>query len=99
MAPPLCLAGWEGQLPPGCWKSGTPAWLHSLLTEGILRTLGWVISAMPPMAIFFPMFTLLEDSGYLPRIAFNLDRCFKKQAPCESRRLLLVWDSDAMPVG
>ncbi len=74
------LFGWlEGAASAWLLEIGTPAWLHSLLTEGILRTLGWVISVMlPPMAIFFPMFTLLEDSGYLPRIAFNLDRCFKK---------------------
>src|SRR5574344_1718508 len=43
------------------------------------RTLAWVVSVMlPPMAIFFPLFTLLEDLGYLPRIAFNLDKCFKR---------------------
>ena len=74
------LFGWlEAAASSWLLSMGTPAWLHSLLTEGILRTLGWVISVMlPPMAIFFPMFTLLEDSGYLPRIAFNLDRCFKQ---------------------
>jgi ferrous iron transport protein B len=47
--------------------------------DGIYRTVSWVISAMlPPMAIFFPLFTLLEDSGYLPRVAFNLDNIFRK---------------------
>ena len=57
----------------------SPAWFTSLFIDGIYRTLAWVISVMlPPMAIFFPLFTLLEDLGYLPRIAFNLDRCFKK---------------------
>lgn len=56
-----------------------PAWLHGLLVLGIYRSLAWVISVMlPPMAIFFPLFTLLEDLGYLPRVAFNLDRIFKK---------------------
>ena len=56
-----------------------PAWLHGVLVTGCFRTLGWVISVMlPPMAIFFPLFTLLEDSGYLPRIAFNMDKFFKK---------------------
>ncbi len=56
-----------------------PAWLYGLLVAGMYRTLAWVISVMlPPMAIFFPMFTLLEDLGYLPRIAFNLDNFFKK---------------------
>jgi len=56
-----------------------PAWLHGFLVLGVYRGLAWVLSVMlPPMAIFFPMFTLLEDLGYLPRIAFNLDRFFKK---------------------
>lgn len=56
-----------------------PAWVYGLLVTGMYRTLAWVISVMlPPMAIFFPMFTLLEDLGYLPRIAFNLDNFFKK---------------------
>ncbi len=59
--------------------AGSPAWLHGILILGIYRTLAWVISVMlPPMAIFFPLFTLLEDSGYLPRVAFNLDNFFKK---------------------
>ncbi len=56
-----------------------PAWLSGLLVDGMYRTLAWVVSVMlPPMAIFFPLFTLLEDSGYLPRIAFNLDNFFRK---------------------
>lgn len=56
-----------------------PEWAHGVLILGIFRTLSWVISVMlPPMAIFFPLFTLLEDLGYLPRVAFNLDYYFKK---------------------
>lgn len=56
-----------------------PAWLHGLLILGLYRTAAWVVSVMlPPMAIFFPLFTLLEDLGYLPRVAFNLDNYFKK---------------------
>lgn len=56
-----------------------PRWLHGILIPGVYRTLAWVISVMlPPMAIFFPLFTFLEDLGYLPRVAFNLDRLFKK---------------------
>jgi len=56
-----------------------PAWLSGLLVEGMYRTMAWVVSVMlPPMAIFFPLFTLLEDLGYLPRVAFNLDNFFKK---------------------
>ena len=59
--------------------AGTPSWVYGLLVMGIYRTLAWVVSVMlPPMAIFFPIFTLLEDLGYLPRIAFNLDNFFKK---------------------
>ena len=62
----------------------SPTWLTSLLIDGMYRTLAWVVSVMlPPMAIFFPLFTLLEDLGYLPRIAFNLDKCFRKC--CASR--------------
>ena len=58
---------------------GAPSWLHGVLVLGIYRTVAWVISVMlPPMAIFFPLFTLLEDLGYLPRVAFNLDNFFKK---------------------
>lgn len=60
------------------WVSA-PDWLRGIVVDGVFRTLAWVISVMlPPMAIFFPLFTLLEDSGYLPRIAFNLDHFFCK---------------------
>lgn len=62
-----------------------PDWLSGVLINGIFQTVSWVVSVMlPPMAIFFPLFTLLEDLGYLPRIAFNLDRFFKKA--CSSRQ-------------
>ena len=58
---------------------GLPWWLSGILIDGIYRTTAWVVSVMlPPMAIFFPLFTLLEDSGYLPRVAFNLDSIFRK---------------------
>ncbi|NLZ53385.1 MAG: ferrous iron transport protein B [Thermoanaerobacteraceae bacterium] len=58
---------------------GVPEWIHGVLILGVYRTVAWVISVMlPPMAIFFPLFTLLEDLGYLPRVAFNLDNFFKK---------------------
>jgi ferrous iron transport protein B len=56
-----------------------PEWLTGAFLGGVYRTLAWVVSVMlPPMAIFFPLFTLLEDLGYLPRIAFNLDNLFRK---------------------
>jgi ferrous iron transport protein B len=56
-----------------------PWWLSGVLIDGMYLSTAWVISVMlPPMAIFFPLFTLLEDFGYLPRVAFNLDKIFKK---------------------
>jgi ferrous iron transport protein B len=58
---------------------GSPWWLTGFLWHGVFRGLAWVVSVMlPPMAIFFPLFTILEDLGYLPRVAFNLDFLFKK---------------------
>ncbi|OGG43520.1 MAG: iron transporter FeoB [Candidatus Handelsmanbacteria bacterium RIFCSPLOWO2_12_FULL_64_10] len=58
---------------------GMPWWLDGLLIDGMYLAMAWVMAVMlPPMAIFFPMFTLLEDFGYLPRVAFNLDKLFKK---------------------
>lgn len=58
---------------------GFPSWISNILINGMYQTVAWVVAVMlPPMAIFFPLFTLLEDLGYLPRIAFNLDKCFKK---------------------
>lgn len=58
---------------------GMPAWLNGFLFDGVYLATAWVISVMlPPMAIFFPLFTLLEDFGYLPRVAFNLDSLFRR---------------------
>ncbi len=58
--------------------AGAPWWLTGFLIGGVYRGLAWVVAVMlPPMAIFFPIFTLLEDVGYLPRVAFNLDRMFR----------------------
>ena len=58
---------------------GMPWWLDGLLIDGMYLATAWVVSVMlPPMAIFFPLFTLLEDFGYLPRVAFNLDKTFKR---------------------
>lgn len=69
---------------------GIPMWLHNLLVQGAYRVLSWVVAVMlPPMAIFFPLFTLLEDMGYLPRIAFNLDHCFKKCHACGKQALTM----------
>ena len=67
-----------------------PIWLNEMITYGMYRTLAWVVSVMlPPMAIFFPLFTLLEDLGYLPRVAFNLDHLFKK-ACCHGKQCLTM---------
>lgn len=58
---------------------GWPAWLRGVTIDGMYLATAWVVSVMlPPMAIFFPLFTLLEDLGYLPRVAFNLDGLFKQ---------------------
>lgn len=60
-----------------------PSPIREAFVYGIFRVLAWVVAVMlPPMAIFFPLFTLLEDSGYLPRIAYNLDRPFQKCSAC-----------------
>ncbi|ACD23203.1 ferrous iron transport protein B [Clostridium botulinum] len=69
---------------------GAPVWLDGVLIQGVYRTLAWVVSVMlPPMAIFFPLFTLLEDLGYLPRIAYNLDNFFKKSCACGKQALTM----------
>lgn len=70
---------------------GAPEWLHGMLVLGVYRVLAWVVSVMlPPMAIFFPLFTLLEDFGYLPRVAFNLDHHFKKACACGKQALTMA---------
>ena len=66
-----------------------PEWLSNMLILGMYQTLTWVISVMlPPMAIFFPLFTILEDMGYLTRIAFNMDGFFKKA--CSSGKQMIT---------
>ena len=70
---------------------GTPSWVYGVLVSGIYKTLTWVVAVMlPPMAIFFPLFTLLEDSGFLPRIAFNLDKFFKKACTHGKQALTMI---------
>ena len=67
-----------------------PDWLSSMLISGIYQTLTWIISVMlPPMAIFFPLFSFLEDLGYLPRIAFNTDGFFKK-CSCSGKQMITM---------
>ena len=67
-----------------------PDWLHGVLVLGAYRVLAWVVSVMlPPMAVFFPLFTLLEDAGYLPRVAYNLDKPFKRCCACGKQALTM----------
>ena len=67
-----------------------PDWLKGALIDGVYKTLTWIIAVMlPPMAIFFPLFTLLEDLGFLPRIAFNLDKFFKKSGSSGKQALTM----------
>ena len=69
---------------------GAPDWLHGVLVLGVYRVLAWVVAVMlPPMAIFFPLFTLLEDAGYLPRVAYNLDKPLKKCCACGKQALTM----------
>lgn len=73
-----------------CISAGIPSYLYNPLIFGVYHVLTWVVAVMlPPMAIFFPLFTLLEDLGYLPRIAFNLDNCFRKCSACGKQALTM----------
>ncbi len=68
-----------------------PEWLHGILVLGAYRVLAWVVAVMlPPMAIFFPLFTLLEDAGILPRIAYNLDKPFQLCRACGKQALTMA---------
>ena len=72
------------------WLAPAPPWLSGVLVDGAYTTLSWVVAVMlPPMAIFFPLFTLLEDLGYLPRMAYNLDRCFRGCGACGKQALTI----------
>ncbi len=80
--------------------TGASEWLVDLLAHGVFRVLGWVVSVMlPPMAIFFPLFTLLEDFGYLPRVAFNLDHYFRKAGTCGKQSLTMCMGFGCNAVG
>lgn len=79
---------------------GAPLWLTDALILGVYRTLSRVVAVMlPPMAIFFPMFTLLEDSGYLPRVAYNLDRPFAVCGACGKQALTMCMGLGCNAVG
>lgn len=80
----------EGQLDVLFAAIGMTAGGRGFLLSGIYRVVTWVIAVMlPPMAIFFPLFTLLEDFGYLPRIAYNMDHCFQKCCACGKQALTM----------
>ncbi len=80
----------EGKLTNGLRWLGVPETLRSLAVDGVYRVVSWIVAVMlPPMAIFFPLFTVLEDSGYLPRVAFNLDKCFRKCHACGKQSLTM----------
>lgn len=84
------LLGLEAPLAQGLSALGAPAWLTGALTQGAYRVAAWVAAVMlPPMAIFFPLFTLLEDAGYLPRVAFTLDRRFQRCGACGKQALTM----------
>ena len=77
-----------------------PTWLYEAVILGMYRVLAWVVSVMlPPMAIFFPLFTILEDFGYLPRVAFNMDGCFKRCGACGKQCLTMCMGLGCNAVG
>ncbi len=83
-----------------CDALAIPPWLSGALILGVYRTLAWVVAVMlPPMAIFFPLFTLLEDLGYLPRVAFNLDRAFCRCNACGKQSLTMCMGLGCNAVG
>ena len=80
----------EDRLVEFCIWTHVPKFIYEMMIFGVYRVLAWVVSVMlPPMAIFFPLFTLLEDLGYLPRVAFNLDKTFKKCCACGKQALTM----------
>lgn len=95
------LFAWlEGKLDHFLIVIGVGDALRSLCMEGIYKTLAWVVSVMlPPMAIFFPLFTILEDFGYLPRVAFNLDGFFRKAKACGKQALTMSMGFGCNAVG
>jgi len=70
---------------------GLPQWFINMAIYGVYRVVAWIVSVMlPPMAIFFPLFTLLEDLGYLPRVAFNMDGAFRRCSACGKQCLTMA---------
>ena len=91
------LGGW---LRRGLSAAGCPAFLAGALMDGVFETTATVVAVMlPPMALFFPLFTLLEDLGYLPRVAFDLDRCFARCHACGKQALTVCMGFGCNAVG
>lgn len=81
----------EKQLSDGLAYLGAAPWFISMSISGVYRAVAWIVSVMlPPMAIFFPLFTLLEDLGYLPRAAFNMDGAFQRCHACGKQCLTMA---------
>ena len=97
----MSLFSWlEGAFYTWLVAARAPDWLIGALLYGVFRMLGWVVSVMlPPMAIFFPLFTVLEDLGYLPRIAFNLDKGFCRCRACGKQALTMCMGLGCNAVG
>lgn len=94
------FAQWEPRVASFLLWLHFPAWLRDLCMNGVYRVTTWVIAVMlPPMAIFFPLFTLLEDSGLLPRVAFHLDRCFQCCHACGKQALCMCMGIGCNAVG
>ncbi len=95
-----CFAALGGLLRQGLESLSAPPWLTGLLLDGAYRSLSLVVSVMlPPMAIFFPLFTLLEDAGYLPRVAYVLDRPFQACRACGKQSLCMMMGLGCNAVG
>ena len=81
----------EPRLAEAALSIGLPQWFIDMAVFGVYRVVAWIVSVMlPPMAIFFPLFTLLEDLGYLPRAAFNMDGAFHKCSACGKQCLTMI---------
>ncbi len=94
------LYGFQGILYSALTALPVPVWLCDALILGVYHILARVVSVMlPPMAIFFPLFTLLEDAGFLPRIAFDLDSCFKRCNVCGKQALTMCMGFGCNAVG
>ncbi|MBQ3490275.1 MAG: ferrous iron transporter B, partial [Clostridia bacterium] len=94
------FSGWETPIYNGLRAVNIPVFWSEMLVFGLYRTVTWVISVMlPPMAVFFPLFTVLEDIGYLPRIAFNLDGAFSRCGACGKQGLCMCMGLGCNAVG